>query len=319
MTRKEIARRAVDMTGPERVPIRHNRNPEVSDVVTWTYRPAASFVPVLDNQSEWGFVWERLDGTMGQPKYAPVDTWDMFRRYKQPEAHDPSRFSGFKAFRDEYADRYILGTMGITGFNLVTFIRGFDAVLEDIYLDRDRLFRLVDMVFGFEEGIIEEYGKLGLDGVSFYDDWGTQRNLMIDPEIWRKLFRPRYEKQFDLAHRNGLHVYFHSCGYCYDILGDLIEIGADILNLNQPNIYGIESLGEEFGGRVCFHCPVDIQTTAIQGGKEAVYRETRRLIEALGKFDGGFIGQIEDYYSMGFITEETYRECFNALIELGAY
>ena len=319
MTRREIALRAVEMTGPSRVPIRHNADREVSDIITCSYRAPEEFVPATENMSEWGFVWERLDRTMGQPKFAPLDSWDKLDGYRSPEPHDPSRYVNFAETRDSYPDRYLLGTMGITGFNLMTFIRGFDETLVDLYTAPENLGHLADLVFGFEEGIIEEYGKLDVDAVAFYDDWGTQSSLMVSPAIWREFFKPRYRRQFDLAHSCGMHVYFHSCGYCRDIIGDLIEIGADILNLNQPTVYGIETLGRDFGGRVCFHCPVDIQTTAPKGGRDAIYEETRRLIDSLGSFGGGFIGLVEDYYSLGFISESTYRDCLQALVDLGRY
>ena len=50
-----------------------------------------------------------------------------------------------------------------------------------------------------------------------------------------------------------MHVYFHSCGYCYDIIEDLIEVGADILNFNQPNVYGVEGLGKNLAERCVFN------------------------------------------------------------------
>ena len=209
--------------------------------------------------------------------------------------------------------------MGITGFNLMTFIRGFDNVLTDLYLEPERLAELADRVFGFEEGIIEEYGNLGLDAVAFYDDWGTQNNLMVDPDMWRSFFKHRYQRQFQLAHDRGMHVYFHSCGYCYDIIADLIEIGADIFNFNQPNIFGIEQLGRDFGGKACFHCPVDIQTTAVRGNRNDIYAETKKLIDSFGSFNGGFVGLVEDYHSLGFISHANYQDCLQALLDQGTY
>ena len=319
MTGREITINAVEMTGPPRVPIRHNADRDVSDVITWTFTPPKSFRPIDENESEWGFVWEKLDKTMGQPTRYPLISWDRMADYEAPNPHIPDRFSAFHDVKRRYADRYLLGTMGITGFNLMTFIRGFDNVLSDLYLEQGHLSDLADLVFGFEEGIISEYGRLGINAVAFYDDWGTQSSLMISPEQWRSFFKPRYKRQFSLAHSLDMHVYFHSCGFCYNIIPDLIEIGADIFNFNQPNIYGIERLGKDFGGKACFHCPVDIQTTAVHGNRDDIYRETELLINSLGNFNGGFIGLVEDYFSIGFISNSNYRDCLQALLDLGEY
>jgi hypothetical protein len=96
-----------------------------------------------------------------------------------------------------------------------------------------------------------------------------------------------------------MHVYFHCCGYIYDIIPDLIEIGVDILNLNQPELLGIENLARNFGGKVCFNCPVDHQTVAIHGSDAEIRAYVERLYRQLGCFAGGYIGYIEEYSSVG--------------------
>jgi len=61
--------------------------------------------------------------------------------------------------------------------------------------------RLIDVVFNFEESLIHEVSKIGVDAIAFLDDWGTQNGLIIAPEQWRKTFKPHYRKQFDLVHQ----------------------------------------------------------------------------------------------------------------------
>jgi uroporphyrinogen decarboxylase len=318
MNSKEIVSRAIEMTGPERVPLNIVRDNE-SDVVFIMYRPADGFDVGDRKYSEWGYVWERIDNTMGQPKIFPLTDWSKLKDYKPPDAFAEGRTEGFEDFIDKNKDKYILGAMGVTGFNQMTFIRGFSNLLEDLYLERENASKLADKVFGFEEDIIKLYGKFDIDAVTFYDDWGTQNSLIISPTLWRDFFKPRYKRQFDLIHSLNMHVYFHSCGYCYDIIDDLIEIGADILNFNQPDVYGVEKLGKEFGGRVCFQCPVDIQTVAINGGKKEIYDYVKRLIASLGRFNGGYIGLVEDYHSTGFVSKDAQEYCIQAFKDLGKY
>ena len=69
MTSKELVKRAIDRTGPERVPLLYyNKLLERSDILRVGYHPAASFHSDDPNRSEWGFRWERLDATMECPK-----------------------------------------------------------------------------------------------------------------------------------------------------------------------------------------------------------------------------------------------------------
>lgn len=170
---------------------------------------------------------------------------------------------------------------------------------------------LADMVFGYEEDVIRRLVETDIDAVAFYDDWGMQFSLMISPALWRDFFKPRYKRQFDIVHAAGKHVYFHSCGYVYDILEDLVEIGADVFNFNQPEVMGLEKLAE-FRGRVCFNCPVDLQKIAINADRAAIEAYTRRLVETLGTGSGGFIGYVEEYHSIG-LSDENYGYMVDAL------
>ncbi len=44
------------------------------------------------------------------------------------------------------------------------------------------------------------------------DDWGTQDGLMLSPDLWRRLFKPGYRKQFSRAHDLGLDEHDHGHG-----------------------------------------------------------------------------------------------------------
>ena len=130
------------------------------------------------------------------------------------------------------------------------------------------------------------------------------------------MFRPLYREQFALVHERNLYVYFHTCGQIGPLVEDLIDCGVDMLNISQPNLYDIPGLGQTYGGRVCFVCPVSYQTTSISGGPADIYRDVRRAVEHLGRFNGGLVGYVEEYGSIG-MSEENYQACVAAWRELG--
>jgi uroporphyrinogen decarboxylase len=63
--------------------------------------------------------------------------------------------------------------------------------------------------------------------------------MVISPALWRQLFKPRYARQFALAHGLGLHTWYHCRSDFGEILGDFHEISADIINTSQPNVVDI--------------------------------------------------------------------------------
>lgn len=317
MDSREIMLRAIEFRNPPRVPITYlNRDVERSDAAGTGYGPARGFEPAQPGMTEWGYVWHSLDATMGQPEQRPLADLIRLSSYAPPDPRAPGRFDHLPTCVEQNLGKFLRFGMGVSGFNNVTFLRGFEDFLMDLYTDLPLAERMIDMVFDFETDIIHQLREYpAIDCVCFADDWGTQRGLMVAPELWRRVFRPRYARQFALAHEIGKKVWFHCCGNVYDIIGDLIDIGADVVEFLQPDLLGVDRMAAEFGGKVCFCCSIDHQRRAISGTREEIFAYARMLNDKLGSFGGGFIGYIEDYASLG-MSEDNYqwvKQAFNNL------
>ncbi len=319
MTSKQRVRAAIAFQDPDCLPILYlNRDQRRSDILSAGYAAAASFKPEVPNQSEWGYVWHRYDETMGQPKQPPLEkSWDLLHSWRAPDPFAHGRMDPLQKMVAVNPDRYIMGSLGITGFNQVMFIRGFENVMADFYLEPDNLNRLIQRVIDFECEMIRQMCACGVDAIAFGDDWGTQANLMVNPDLFRGFFKPHLQRQFALVKSYGCQVYFHSCGQVYEILDDLVEIGVDILNLNQPDIFPLARLSEGFRGRVCLNCPIDHQTVALSGNEAEIRAYAARLLRELGTEHGGYIAYIEDYHSIG-MSEANYQSICKAFEEIKA-
>ena len=316
MLPKEIVLRAIERRNPPRIPVHYcNRDLDSSDTFTVGWNPASGFTPSQQGQSEWGFIWHSLDKTMGQPEGHTLANWDKVDAYIPPDPFAPGRLDHVSAALAQNANRFTRFGIGISGFNIATFLRGYEAFLMDLYLAPERAERVLDMVYTFENGLIAQLENLPADCVVFGDDWGTQRGLMIQPDIFRHVFLPRYADQFARIHAQGKKVWFHTCGNIWDIIGDMITAGVDVIELLQPDIFGVERLASTFGGKVCFCCSVDHQRRAVSGTRDEIFDYARLLRDQLGQFNGGFIGYVEDYASLG-MTEQNYqwiRQAFHSL------
>jgi len=313
MTSKERVKRAIAFQSPDKVPLYlFNKDIEQSDIISLPLGRAADFKPSSPLMTEFGYEWESVDDTMGQPKEFVIKEWEDFETYRFPNPNDPARYAHLSALIERYHDKYLMLGIGISGFNNVTFIRGFENTLIDLYTDREQLTKLIDGMFEYECGLIDQLKNFPeIDAFAFYDDWGSQKSLLINPVDFREIFLPHYKRQFSKLKSMGKHIYYHSCGYVLDIIPDLIEAGVDVFNFNQPSVSGIDSLSR-FNGEVCFNCPVDLQSVALKGSRKEIFDYTEELFLKLGKKNGGYIGYVEEYHSIG-LSEENYRSCVEAV------
>jgi hypothetical protein len=237
---------------------------------------------------EWGAVWENLGATqLGEVKDYPLKEWRDFDRLSIPDINDPARWTQLPDARERAGDRFLLA-YGISIYERVHFIRGLENTWVDIYEEPERLGALLDILTEMNLAAIPRFAAAGADGFIFCDDWGLQNRLMIAPESWRTLWKPRYARIFAAAHAAGMFTFLHSCGYIVEILDDLIEAGLDVIHMDQQENMGLELLGRRFGGRLTFYSPVDIQK-AMQRSPAEIRAYCRQMVALLGRQNGGII------------------------------
>jgi len=136
--------------------------------------------------------------------------------------------------------------------------------------------------------IEESRGKIDLVGSG--GDIGTQRAMMLAPDLWRKHIKPYSTQLIRTFEDLGLMTFYHSCGSIVPVIEDLIDMGLDILDPVQPQAAGMEAtrLKAQFGDRLAFHGGIDEQKLLPRGTPEDVRAETIRLMDALGR-DGAYV------------------------------
>jgi hypothetical protein len=289
MTGREVVLRTVRFQGAERLAFDF---PEKygSDFARVGMDPSPDARPP-NQRDEWGVLWENIKiSSFGEVKDFPLKDWNDFEKLNIPDVSDPRRWKVLDGARDRAGDKFLIA-MGISLYERVNFIRGLENTWTDIYQAPHDLGRLIDILVDMNLYAIERYAKAGADGYMFYDDWGLQDRLMISPDSWREIWKPRYARVYEAAHKAGLLTFLHSCGNIVDILDDFIEIGLDIIQMDQQENMGLRLLGERFGGRITFWCPVDIQNTMVQGTLDDIRQYCQRLVEVLGRPQGGFIAK----------------------------
>ncbi len=240
----------------------------------------------------WGCVWENnYDGVLGQVRLFPLNDLNNLKTYKPPFDLIDKGFEDVPETLKKNGEKFIFAPQeGL--FHRVCWLRDPSYVFMDILEETPEFFSILDMVHEFHLKQIKLFLNYDYDAIFIGDDWGTQKQLMISPRHWRKIFKPLYKEYFDLAHQSGKYVFFHSDGYITDIIEDLIEIGVNAVNC-QVAIMGEENLSRRFGGRICFYGEIDRQHILPTGTAESVIAAVIRGKENFHSKNGGYIFQAE--------------------------
>ena len=306
MTGRERVRRAIHFDSPDRVPFwgkdSEDFTPEVNLAPSFTFsprpdeelRPRVKLHYDILTENECGSISGSFSYKPGGETVAPAfEDWSQAADYRWPDTDDPRRVEHARAvFAADDRYRLVVCPGVATGLTMAVYgLRTMEGFFEDVALHPDELIAWQES--GLERDLrnLRNWAALGADGCLVCDDLGTQDRLLLNPKTWRRVFKPFVTEWLAEAHRLGMEMILHSCGYIWELIPDLIEAGWDVLQLDQPRALGIEKLGAEFGGQVCFYCPVDIQKTMPTGDREAIESEARLLIHELGRFNGGFMGK----------------------------
>ena len=241
----------------------------------------------------WGCVWNVGEpGVIGEVKEALLKTEEETNAYQPPyELLDGADLSDVDA-ACAATDLFVKVGTEARPFERIQFLRGTEQLYMDLAYGTESTLKLLSRLHDFYCREIEMWAKTAVDCIAFMDDWGTQRSLLISPDMWREIFKPLYRDYCQIIHNAGKFVFMHSDGNTSAIYPDLIEIGVDALN-SQLFCMDIEQLGRDYSGKITFWGEIDRQHVLPFGTEEEVRQAVRRVRKAMDHNSGGVVAQCE--------------------------
>ena len=322
MTHKERLMMALNHEEPDRVPICAWYTPEAEsrvrrhraadfgeaarklpmdvlmdhDLVLCWLGPCTGYYmrPDREYNDEWGIGWkwfENQTGAYTEMVRRPLAGIRDPAEFTMPDFSRPDRYQQLHGLIDEYGEEFpIMGGLACTLFELSWYLRGMEQVMMDLVENRDFFHAYLDKLMEWIRVAGERFVEAGADIIFIGDDVGAQNRMLISPATFREFLKPRYATLFaDWKRRNpAVKIAYHSDGYIYPIIADMVEIGLDILNPVQPASMDPAVLKRDFGHRLTFWGTVDIQHVLPFGTPADVAAEVRLRCETAGK-GGGLI------------------------------
>jgi len=143
--------------------------------------------------------------------------------------------------------------------------------------------RVCEFYLEVNERFFEKAGSL-VDGFFFGNDFGTQLDLMISPELFDRFVMPWFRKFTQQGHAHGYQIILHSCGAIHKVIGRLIESGVNALHPLQAKAADMDaaSLARDFKRHIAFLGGIDTQQLLVRGTPDDVRADVRRVKKLLG-------------------------------------
>jgi uroporphyrinogen decarboxylase len=257
-------------------------------------------------RDEWGIEWWKPQTggfyfDMRRHPLAAIDRREDLEKYRFPDPLDPGRYEGIAERADALLNQrqvaYVLGRNAPGIFEVALWMRGFENFYCDLLSNQAFAEALLDIVceikMKYWARVLELVG-VNVMIVSEADDLASQDRLLVRPEVYRKLIKPRHAKLFGFIKKQArvpVKIFYHSCGAVKTLIPDLIEEGIDILNPVQVSAAGMDTreLKREFGKDLTFYGGgVDTQRVLPWGTPAEVRDDVKRRINDLAP-GGGFI------------------------------
>jgi len=230
------------------------------------------------------------DGSI--PKFRTLTAPGFFEDYSDPEAvnlfdwPDPAKYIDPALCRkavEETPDGYTaMGVVSAAHFQTACSAFGMETALVKMMIEPEMYRAVIDRITDFylrANEIFYEATRGKLHAVQISNDFGGQTGLMVSPDTLRELVFDGTRKMIEQAKSYGLIVVHHSCGSIYDIIPDLIEMGADVIHPIQALAANMEPwrLKADFGDKISFCGGVDAQYLMVNGQPEEVRAKAEEL------------------------------------------
>jgi uroporphyrinogen decarboxylase len=206
---------------------------------------------------------------------------------------DPNQMEGYAAIIEgirlykEQKGRFVyVQTPGI--FEATNGVFGIENHLAYLLLYEDELHEIYRRRAQWNAAFANNCIDLGVDMVHVSDDWGSQRDLLFSPDVWRRLIRPYHQVTCDAVKRRGTFLSLHCDGNFNAVVDEVIELGYDVVHPWQESAgMSLAEFKREYRDRLTVMGGLDVQETIGFGDRDRLEADIRRVLGMFG--DGGLL------------------------------
>ena len=224
---------------------------------------------------KWGITWNFPVGTPGQfPVHddehlvlKDIEDWKTY--VKAPElVTDEGKWDVFRPqYRDFDRSNEICACFFNPGlFEMTHHLGSITEMLMNLITDTDEVIDLVQYLKEYELKVAEAIcDNLHPDAIFHHDDWGSEENSFMRPELFDEIFLDPYTEIYGYYKDHGVkYVFHHSDSYAANLVPEMIEMGIDVWQ-GPMRSNNVPELIKKYGDKITFMGNIDNKMIDFEG------------------------------------------------------
>ncbi|UWG98222.1 uroporphyrinogen decarboxylase [Dehalobacter sp. DCM] len=218
-------------------------------------------------KNAWGITFSWPEGQLGGfPMHDPdhkvlkdITQWDKY--VKAPAIPTSDEFWAPAIAHANSVDRneeFVTAPLIPGIFEQAHHLMGVEDALMAFYEEPEAMHELFDYLTEFELNVAKVLiDKIHPDCVFHHDDWGSQKNSFVSPDMFEEFFLPAYKKIYGFYKENGVElIVHHSDSYAANLVPYMIDMGIDIWQ-GVMTTNNTPELIKNYGGKISFMGQLD--------------------------------------------------------------
>ncbi|MPW24287.1 uroporphyrinogen decarboxylase [Alkalibaculum sp. M08DMB] len=182
-------------------------------------------------------------------------------------------------------DKYVTAMVAPGIFEMTHHLMRMENALMAYYEEPEAMHELIEFITQYEIKLANEVIKrIHPDALFHHDDWGSQTNSFLSPDMFEEFIVPAYKKIYGYYKDNGVElIVHHSDSYAANLVPFMIDMGIDIWQ-GPMNTNNIPELIKKYGGKISFMSGIHSGVVDIPNWKpEVIANEVERACKENGK------------------------------------
>ena len=194
--------------------------------------------------------WTDGHYTVGQkPIISDMETWQEELKIPDVNKIDWTPAIQSAAGRDPEKDK-ISATLMMGPFERATTLTSYTDCMMNLGEEPELFADMIGALADYRIAVLRKLHEFtGLNSVLLHDDWGSNKAMLMSPNCWRQVIKPHTQRIYDACKEMGIEISQHSCGHIQEIISDLVEMGADSVEL-QSTCNDMDYLNKMYGDKI---------------------------------------------------------------------